>query len=280
MPSVINTNISSMNAQRNLSNSQNLLSVTMERLSSGLRVNTAKDDAAGLSIATRMTAQIRGTNVAVRNANDGISLVQTAEGSLGKSGDLLQRMRELAVQAANGSNSASDKTSLNAEYRELAAEVQRIYEATTFNGIKILSGGAAAFSFQVGANTSTENQITATTTNMTTATAITGVTGATVVLTGTQASILTVVTNLDTAIDFVSSERSKMGAAQSRFDNAISYLQISNETQSSSRSRIMDADYAQETATLSRAQILSQAGTAMVSQSNQMPQSVLSLLRA
>lgn len=279
MPSTIYSNIPSMNAQRYLSNSQDLMSTTMQRLSSGLRVNSAKDDTAGLSIATRMNAQIRGMNVAIRNANDGISLAQTAEGSLGKSGDLLQRMRELAVQATNGSNSSDDKSSLNSEYRELAAEVQRVFEATTFNGIKMLADNAGTLSFQVGANTAEENQVSVTTRDMTTDTTITAVTGATAVLTGDAASIRTVITNLDTAINTVSTQRSVLGAAQTRFDNAISYLQISNENTSASRSRIMDADYAQETANLSRAQILTQAGNAMVAQANQQPQSVLSLLR-
>ena len=280
MPSYINTNISSLQAQRSLSSSQDLLSVTMQRLSSGLRVNSAKDDSAGLSIATRMSAQIRGMNVAMRNSNDGISLTQTAEGTHGKVVDLFQRMRELALQASNASVSTSDKASLTTEYAELAKEVLRVYDATTFNGIKILSTGAGTQQFQVGANTTSENQITVTTTNMVSDTTITAVAAATVNLNGNAAANLTIVTNLDTAINTVSSRRAELGAAQSRFDNAISFLQISNEAQSAARSRIMDADYAQETANLSRAQILSQAGSAMVAQSNQIPQSVLSLLRA
>jgi flagellin len=279
MPSTIYSNIPSLNAQRYLSNSQDLMSTTMQRLSSGLRVNSAKDDTAGLSIATRMNSQIRGMNVAIRNANDGISLAQTAEGSLGKAGDLLQRMRELAVQASNGSNSQEDKNSLNTEYAELAKEVVRVFEATTFNGIKMLADDAGTLSFQVGANTADENQVSVTTTNMTTNTSITAVTASTVVINGDADEILEVVDDLDAAIAKVSSERSTLGAAQTRFDNAISYLQISTENTSASRSRIMDADYAQETANLSRAQILTQAGNAMVAQANQQPQSVLSLLR-
>lgn len=285
MPSVINTNITSLNSQRALSNSQNSLATTMARLSSGLRVNSAKDDAAGLAIAERMSSQMRGMNVAVRNANDGISLAQTAEGALGKSNEILQRMRELAVQAANASNSVSDKTSLDNEFGELSKEIQRIFTATTFNSRKILATDAAAQVFQVGANTSVENQLTVTTTNMTTAATLTAVVGTGLdatgrkTLTGTSTEILANIGLIDTAIDFVSTERSVLGAAQSRFDNSISYLQISYENQSAARSRIMDADYAQETANLSRAQILSQAGSAMVAQANQQPQSVLSLLR-
>jgi len=288
MASVINTNITSLNSQRALSNSQNQLATTMARLSSGLRVNSAKDDAAGLAIAERMTSQMRGMNVALRNANDGISLAQTAEGALGKSNELLQRMRELAVQAANASNSDNDKDSLDNEFGELSKEIQRIFTATTFNSRKILATDAAAQVFQVGANTSEENQLTVTTQDMTAETAITTVAGddldatgrAVIDNTADATAILAVIDDIDAAIDFVSTERSVLGAAQSRFENSISYLQISYENQSAARSRIMDADYAQETANLSRAQILSQAGSAMVAQANQQPQSVLSLLRA
>lgn len=285
MASIINTNITSLNSQRALTISQNSLATTMARLSSGLRVNSAKDDAAGLAIAERMTSQMRGMNVAVRNANDGISLAQTAEGALGKSNEILQRMRELAVQAANASNSDSDKASLDNEFGELAKEMQRIFSATTFNSRAILAADADAQVFQVGANTSEENQLTVTTLNMTAEGDITAVAGtdlegdARAEITGTSTEILAVIDLIDDAINFVSTERSVLGAAQSRFENAISYLQISYENQASARSRIMDADYAQETANLSRAQILSQAGSAMVAQANQQPQSVLSLLQ-
>ena len=287
MASIINTNITSLNSQRALTISQNSLATTMARLSSGLRVNSAKDDAAGLAIAERMTSQMRGMNVAVRNANDGISLAQTAEGALGKSNEILQRMRELAVQAANASNSDSDKASLDNEFGELAKEMQRIFSATTFNSRAILADDADPLGqvFQVGANTSEENQLTVTTLNMTAEGDITAVAGtdlegdARAEITGTSTEILAVLDLIDDAINFVSTERSVLGAAQSRFENAISYLQISYENQAAARSRIMDADYAQETANLSRAQILSQAGSAMVAQANQQPQSVLSLLQ-
>ena len=287
MASIINTNITSLNSQRALTISQNSLATTMARLSSGLRVNSAKDDAAGLAIAERMTSQMRGMNVAVRNANDGISLAQTAEGALGKSNEILQRMRELAVQAANASNSDSDKASLDNEFGELAKEMQRIFSATTFNSRAILADDADPLGqvFQVGANTSEENQLTVITQNMTTEGDITAVAGTDLEgtgraeITGTSTEILAVIDLIDEAINFVSTERSVLGAAQSRFENAISYLQISYENQAAARSRIMDADYAQETANLSRAQILSQAGSAMVAQANQQPQSVLSLLQ-
>ncbi|WP_090142503.1 flagellin [Limnohabitans sp. DM1] len=285
MASTINTNIPSLNAQRSLANTQNSLAVSMARLSSGLRVNSAKDDAAGLSIAERMTSQVRGMNVAMRNANDGISMSQTAEGALGKTGEILQRMRELAVQSANATNSTSDKSSLDSEFGELAKEVQRVFASTTFNGRKIMGSDAGAQIFQVGANTSAENQITVTTTNMTAQDDLKAVAGADIagsnraVITGSSVEVLAVIDKIDTAISKVSDERSVLAASQSRFESAISYLQISTENQAAARSRIMDADFAQETANLSRSQILSQAGSAMLAQANQLPQSVLALLR-
>jgi flagellin len=274
-----------MSAQRSLSNTQNSLATSMARLSSGLRVNSAKDDAAGLAIAERMTSQVRGMNVAVRNANDGISMAQTAEGALGKTGEILQRMRELAVQSSNATNSVSDKASLDSEFGELAKEVQRVFASTTFTGRKIIGSDAGAQVFQVGANTSAENQITVTTTNMTSQTDLTAVAGTDTtgagraVITGNSAAVMLVIDKIDLAINKVSSERSVLGASQSRFESAISYLQISTENQAAARSRIMDADFAVETSNLSRSQILSQAGSAMLAQANQMPQSVLSLLR-
>ena len=285
MTSIINTNISSMVAQRSLFTSENALAVSMARLTSGLRVNSAKDDAAGLSIAERMTSQVRGMNVAVRNSNDGISLAQTAEGALGKSGELLQRMRELAIQSANATNSTSDKASLDTEYGELAKEVQRVFASTTFNGQRIISTDARPQVFQVGANTAAENQITVTTSNMTIQADLVAVAGTDTagtgrsVITGNSAAIMAVIGKIDVAIDQVSNERSILGASQSRFESAISYLQMSSENQSSARSRIMDADFAQETSNLSRSQILSQAGSAMLAQANQLPKSVLSLIK-
>lgn len=285
MTSMINTNISSMVAQRSLFNSESALAVSMARLTSGLRVNSAKDDAAGLSIAERMTSQVRGMNVAVRNSNDGISLAQTAEGALGKSGELLQRMRELAIQSANATNSTSDKASLDTEYGELAKEVQRVFASTTFNGQRIISTDARPQVFQVGANAAAENQITVTTSNMTIQADLVAVAGTDTagtgrsVITGNSAAIMAVIGKIDVAIDQVSNERSILGASQSRFESAISYLQMSSENQSSARSRIMDADFAQETSNLSCFQILSQAGSAMLAQANQLPKSVLSLIK-
>ena len=287
MPQTINTNLNSINAQRNLSMSQSSLAVSMQRLSSGLRVNSAKDDAAGLAIAERMTSQVRGMNVAIRNANDGISMSQTAEGALGKVADSLQRMRELSVQAANATNSASDKDSLDEEFGELAKEIQRVLGGTTFNELNILGANAQAFTFQVGANTTSDDTIDITTINLTADATVTVVAGtnnagagrAVIDNTANAATIQGVIDNIDIALDTISTQRAVMGASQSRFDSVIANLQISVENQSAAKSRIMDTDFAAETANLSRAQILQQAGNAMVAQANQLPQQVLTLLR-
>ena len=265
--STINTNVSSLNAQRNLMTSQSSLATSMQRLSSGLRVNSAKDDAAGLAIADRMNAQIKGTNVAIRNANDGISLAQTAEGALATVTDALQRMRELAVQAQNGTNGTSDRANMDTEYQQLSSEITRIAAQTKFNGSAVIGAGAGAQVFQVGANNGDTLTITTT--------AVTTVGGG---LT-TAAAASTAVAALDTALDTITTNRATYGAAMSRFDFAISNLRITSENQSAARGRIMDADFATETANLSRSQILQQAGTAMVAQANQLPQGVLSLLR-
>jgi flagellin len=287
MPQTINTNLASLNAQRNLTTSQRALGTAMQRLSSGLRVNSAKDDAAGLAIATRMDAQVRGMNVAQRNANDGISLAQTAEGALNTVTDNLQRMRELAIQARNATNSSSDKDSLDTEFGQLAQEIQRVLGGTTFNGKSILGLDAGVQTFQIGANTTTNDTIDITTVDMTLDPLITVVAGtdntgagrSIIDNTSTVATIGTVIDSIDAALDAVSTQRATLGAAQNRFDAVISNLQISGENQSASKSRIMDADFATETAAMSRAQILQQAGTAMVAQANQLPQQVLTLLR-
>ena len=286
MPQTINTNLVSLNAQRNLAMSQSSLAISMQRLSSGLRVNSAKDDAAGLAIATRMDSQVRGMNVAVRNANDGISLAQTAEGALGNVSDALQRMRELAVQARNATNSNADKDSLDKEFGELAKEIQRVLGGTTFNGKNILGANAGTQTFQVGANTTANDSIDIVTVNMVTAPEITTVAGTDNAGTGranigsaaTATQIATVIGDIDKALDTVNASRATLGASQSRFGAVISNLQIGIENQSAARSRIMDADYAAETANLSRSQILQQAGNAMVAQANQLPQLVLKLL--
>ncbi len=267
MAQTINTNIASLNAQRNLATSKSSLATSMERLSSGLRVNSARDDAAGLAIADRMNTQIRGINVAIRNANDGISLAQTAEGALSTVTDALQRMRELAIQSLNGSNGASDRANLDAEYQQLSAEIQRVADQTKFNGVAIVGAGAGTQTFQVGANNGD-------TLDMTTV-AVTSVVGD-ILTTGGAGTALT---DIDAALQAVNTDRATYGAAMSRFAFAITNLQVTGENQSAARGRIMDADFAAETANMSRANILQQAGTAMVAQANQLPQQVLQLLR-
>ena len=383
MPQTINTNISSLNAQRNLNASQSSLATSMQRLSSGLRVNSAKDDAAGLAIAERMNTQVRGLNVAARNANDGISLSQTAEGALGKVGDMLQRIRELAVQSSNATNSQSDRDALNAEVTALKDEIGRVAGQTSFNGVKLLDGTFASQQFQVGANAgetitvssiadATLAQLGGTTNITTLSVAASGLTGfATAIAAGgmtingvdigaiasassasdranqlvaainavapqtntsasydaatglislrnnTDASIIiggttnsatvagfangttaatatvgimgldissfgnaqTALVQVDNALTQINSSRADLGALQSRFENVVSNIQIQSENVAAARGRIVDADFAAETANLSRAQILQQAGTAMVAQANQLPQTVLTLLR-
>ncbi|MBT8120972.1 MAG: flagellin FliC [Gammaproteobacteria bacterium] len=263
----INTNIMSLAAQRNLNRTQGGLQTSIERLSSGLRVNSSKDDAAGLAIASRIDAQVRGLNVAVRNAGDAISLAQTAEGGLNESTNMLQRMRELAVQSANATNSTSDRANLNAEFQALNTEITRQVGATKFNGIAVLSA-ATTQTFQVGAN--------ATDTIDVTTSAVTAAPGGDVT---SAANATTALGNVDTALDTVTTARATYGAVQNRFESVINNLTVASENQAAARSRIMDADFAMETANLTRLQILQQAGTAMVAQANQIPQSVLSLLQ-
>ena len=402
MSLTINTNAVSLTAQRNLNGSQGTLATSMQRLSSGLRVNSAKDDAAGLAIAERMNAQTRGLNVAGRNANDGISLAQTAEGALGKVGDMLQRMRELAVQSSNATNSADDRKALQSEVNQLRDEIDRVAKNTSFNGQKLLNGSFSAATFQVGANSGETITVAALTnssadglgkvvygTDMVTTgtagsvteltkitagdlaitvdgttysmaeitvartgeermgqvveainrrTSDTGVSafmkastttagaydiefrsskldagGSTVAVTATgftatnagfaaadlaitnnsatsKAGISTLsvetvedswlaIKSIDDSLNQVNSARATLGAVQSRFENAAGNIAIQAENIASARGRIVDADFAMETANLSKAQILQQAGTAMVAQANQLPQQVLSLLR-
>jgi flagellin len=281
MPQTINTNLTSLNAQRNLNMSQSSLNVAMQRLSSGLRVNSAKDDAAGLAIAERMNTQVRGMAVAMRNANDGISMSQVAEGALSKVGESLQRMRELALQARNSTNSDDDKNSLNKEFFELQKEINRVLNGTSFNNKHILGSDATTFTFQIGANTSADDVVEIDFENLSSNADITAITVSTATIgsTADASQIASVIADIDNALDTVNNTRATFGATQSRFEAIIANLQVSLENQTAARSRIMDADYAAETANLSRAQILQQAGNAMVAQANQLPQLVLSLLQ-
>ncbi|MCE3003071.1 MAG: flagellin [Xanthomonadaceae bacterium] len=379
---VINTNVASLNAQRNLSGTNGALATSLQRLSSGFRINSAKDDAAGLAISERFTTQIRGLNQAQRNANDGISLAQTAEGALAEVGNNLQRIRELAVQASNGTNSQGDRNALNAEVTQLKAEIQRVAEQTTFNGTRLLDGSFSAVAFQVGANAgetitvagianaqtaalggtftrvtgsfnasaltgfataiaaggvllngvdigaigsaanaqeragqmveainrvssqsgvgasydaitgdvtlvSSAAVATTGTTNSATvagiANAFTGTATTTTGITAVDVSSFTgaqlALGQIDNALTSVNSARANLGAIQNRFTSVVQNLSTSSENLSASRSRIKDADFAKETAELTRSQILQQAGVAMLAQANQVPQGVLSLLR-
>ena len=286
MSMTINTNVASLNAQRNTATNSASLSTTMQRLSSGLRINSAKDDAAGLAIADRMNTQVRGMNVAVRNAGDAISMAQVAEGGLSTTNDLLQRMRELAVQASNAPNSAGsagDIAKLDNEYKQLGAELSRMLDATQFNGEKILNT-SASYVFQVGANAGAENQITIANGDISLSgnaafSAVASGGASATLITGTASANTANIAALDAAISAVNDRRASLGALQSRFENTISYLRTASENQSAARGRIMDADFAAETANLSRTQILQQAGTAMIAQANQQPQSVLKLLQ-
>lgn len=305
MASTINTNVTALNAQRNFSATQSNMSTTMQRLSSGLRVNSAKDDAAGLAIAERMNAQIKGMNVAVRNANDAISYSQTAEGALSKMGDNLQRMRELAVQSRNATNSSGDRANLQKEFTQLQDELKRTIDGSKFNNQAIFASSASAtLEFQVGAGTDAATDIikvsnavmgggtAAAATSVSSSTDVddlmatvytamgTGTTGLSISGTaGDVGNIDSAINAIDAALDKVNGTRADFGAAQNRFDAVISSLQVNIENQSAARGRIVDADFAAETANLSRSQILQQAGTAMIAQANQLPQSVLQLLR-
>ncbi len=379
MPQTINTNIASLNAQRNLNSSQSVLNTSLQRLSSGLRINSAKDDAAGLAISERMTAQIRGLNQAGRNASDGISLAQTAEGALTEVTNMLQRIRELAVQSRNATNSTNDRAALDTEAQQLRSEINRIASQTQFNGVNLLDGSFANQAFQVGANagqtitvsdivnandtalgtysaasvtgaaataftaitagdltintvsvgavaldtsateraagirdainsvadqtgvyarndTATTVTLVSTTGNIAVAfagtsatTGTTGLTAATTTATtttgfgtldvSTTAGADTAITQMDAALDAVNTARATLGAIHSRFESVVASIQTTSENLSSARSRIQDADFAMETAALTRAQVLQQAGVAMLAQANAVPQNVLALLR-
>jgi len=280
MALVINTNVASLNAQRNLGTSQISLNRSMQRLSSGLRVNSAKDDAAGLAISDRMTSQIRGLNQAVRNANDGISMAQTAEGALQETTNLLQRMREIAVQSANDTNTSSDRASLDAEFQQLKEEIDRISNTTAFNNQVLLSGGfdgsGNAAIFHVGANAS---QII----SLNIAAASTGALGSGTFVANLSVTSLVAANDaikfIDSAIADVDTIRGDLGAVMNRLESTIANLSNVAENITASRSRILDADIAQETSAMTKNNILQQAGVSVLAQANQTPQLALSLLQ-
>jgi flagellin len=278
MALIINTNVSSLNAQRNLNESQNSLNTSLQRLSSGLRINSAKDDAAGLFVAGQLTRDIRGINQAVRNAGDGISLGQTAEGALGEIVNNLQRIREIAVQASN--DTVGDASGLQLEVDQLTQEISRIVATTNFNGTDLLSGGGTV-NFQVGSSGAANNQISITLDNL--ASASFNAFNANLTATGTidvttTANASAALAELSTDIDTANSARATYGAIQNRFEAVISNLQNYAENLTAARSRIEDADFAAETANLTRAQILQQAGVSILAQANTLPQAALTLL--
>jgi len=274
MALTINTNVASLNAQRNLSSTQLQLSKSMERLSSGLRINRAGDDAAGLAISQNMQANIRSMNQAVRNANDGISLVQTAEGALNETSNILLRMRELGTQAANGVLSQSQRDNIQVEFKNLQDEIDRISAVTDFNGTKLLNGAlSAGTSLQIGTGTTSNDVISVTIGNNNTATLSVSAN-----FVSTQGAAQSALTAIDSAIQAVSTARGNLGAVQNRLQSTINNLQVAVENTSAANSRIVDVDVAAESANMTKAQILAQAGVSVLSQANQAPQLALKLL--
>ena len=281
MSLVVNTNLLSLNAQRSLKNTQGSLGTSVARLSSGLRINSAKDDAAGMAISMKLTAHIRGLNQAVRNAQDGISVVQTAEGGMNEVHNILTRMRELSMQSATGTLSTADRTALQTEFSDLKSEIDRISDTVDFNGFKLMDGSLSAtgVSLQVGINNTANDRITiaATTFGNIDASAI-GLTTAAVSSIDSVATAQSMLTIIDTAIATVSTRRGNLGAVQNRLGSTIANLEIASENLSAANSRIADADFAIETANLTRSQIILQAGVAVLSQANTIPQYALQLL--
>lgn len=276
MAIIVNSNLASLNAQRNLESSQSSLNTSLQRLSSGLRINSAKDDAAGLFIAEQLTRDIRGTNQAVRNASDGISLGQTAEGALGEIGNNLQRIRELAVQSANATT--GNRTGIQAEVDQLTQEISRIIQTTEFAGNALLSA-VNSLTFQVGASGAASNQLAISTVTLTGIAGYSGALDATgTINVSSAAGASAALTTLSTALDTVNESRATYGALQNRFEAVISNLQNYAENLTAARSRIQDADFAAETANLTRSQILQQAGVSILAQANTLPQTALSLL--
>ena len=274
----IQSNVASQIAQNNLAKTQGALTLNFQKLSSGYRINSSADDAAGLGISKSINAQLRSLVVAERNASDGVSMAQTADGASEQIHSILTRMRELAVQGANGSLTTTDRTNLQTEFSANIAEIERIAQVTTFNGRALLNGAAAPVTFQVGINTSTNDQISVTFGGATTSTL--GVAASSISVTGTDGSnSLASITAIDTAIQTLSTTRENFGAAINRFTTTVTNLQSQHTNLAAALSRIQDVDIANETASLSRNQVLSQAGAAVLAQANQAPQLALSLLR-
>ena len=284
MALTVNTNVASLNAQRNLQTNQAGLSTVFQRLSSGLRVNSAKDDAAGLAVAEGMSSIIRGSNVAIRNANDGISVGQTAETALGQISNNLQRIREIAVQSANGSITSTQRTNLQKEVDQLTQEISRTVGGTKFNSVGLLdASNSGGITFQIGAGSA--DTVTVSGANITGFTSFgsntisQGVTGTSVINITTASGAASALAQLDADITSVTSQRATFGAVQNRFEAVVSGLEVYSENLSAARGRIVDADFAAETAALTRGQILQQASTAILAQANALPQNALTLLK-
>jgi len=282
MALTVNTNTTSLGVQKNLNRASDALSTSMARLSSGLKINSAKDDAAGLQIATRMTSQIRGQTMAIKNANDGISIAQTAEGAMQEQTNILQRMRELAVQSRNDTNSEDDRIALNKEFAQMSDELTRIAESTQLNGKNLLDGSAGVMTFQVGSNTGASNQITIALDSGFDAATL-SVDSGTIVISGDSAAIeaafSAAVTAIDAALQTINSSRADLGASQNRLTSTINNLQNINENAEAARGRVQDTDFAAETAQLTKQQTLQQASTSVLAQANQLPSAVLKLLQ-
>ncbi|MEE4306698.1 flagellin domain-containing protein [Pseudomonas alliivorans] len=282
MALTVNTNVTSLAVQKNLNRASDALSTSMSRLSSGLKVQNARDNVGVLSTIASINSQVRGQTVAIQNANDGMSLAQTAEGALQESVSILQRMRELAVQSRNDSNSAVDRTALNKEFTAMSAELTRISASTNLNGKNLLDGSASTMTFQVGANTGTSNQITLTLSASFDAETL-GV-GSAITIVGSdsaaaETNFSAAITAIDSALQTISASRADLGAAQNRLTTTISNLQNINENASAALGRLQDTDFAAETAQLTKQQTLQQASTSILSQANQLPSAVLKLLQ-
>ncbi|MFK3970486.1 flagellin domain-containing protein [Pseudomonas sp. NPDC087358] len=278
MALTVNTNVTSLNVQKNLNKASDALSTSMTRLSSGLKINSAKDDAAGLQIATRETSQIRGQTVAIKNANDGISMAQTAEGALQESTNILQRMRELAVQSRNDTNGTADRGALNSEFGQMSDELTRIAKSTNLNGKNLLDGSAGTMALQVGSDVGSANRIDLVLSSKFDATSLSVASGS-VSISGTSGSIDNAITAIDAALAKINETRANLGASQNRLTSTISNLQNVNENATAALGRIQDTDFAAETANLTKQQTLQQASTSVLAQANQLPSAVLKLLQ-
>ncbi|WDY59471.1 flagellin domain-containing protein [Pseudomonas sp. PSKL.D1] len=283
MALTVNTNTTSLGVQKNLNRASDALSTSMTRLSSGLKINSAKDDAAGLQIATRMTSQIRGQTMAIKNANDGISIAQTAEGAMQEQTNILQRMRELAVQARNDSNSTEDREALNKEFAQMSDELTRIANSTQLNGKNLLDGSAGVLTFQVGSNSGADNQISISLDSGFDAATL-SVDSATIAITGStsdeaEASMNAALDAIDAALQTINTTRADLGASQNRLTSTVNNLQNINENAEAARGRVQDTDFAAETAQLTKQQTLQQASTSVLAQANQLPSAVLKLLQ-